>query len=923
MRQLIYSFGGLFCLLFPCIGGMAQQIENATWKVTATSTGIRGIESVHDTLQANLLSGELGEILLAYQVKDGMWQRLDGRKRSMETDGRHWVCYRDTAIGNALILTQTFTLKDDHLHWQLVLQNTCDRSIEIGDLAFSFPWCGGGNTPEAIFERAFTKHAFISGDASFIYFARYGGMAPYFLMTADPGTSLEYYDVDRKDRKYRAYIYSHKTGTREQRGTWRQEHTRGYLAPAGHAGDRQTFGFTFHLADSYGEMRRQLYESRSIDTRVVPGMTLPQGQKARFALHTLCTIDSIVAEYPDATVLTSLGEKREDTFIYEVAFSRLGENKLTVFFDGNRKTYLEFFSCESPETLVRKRSAFLVDHQQFRDTTKWYDGLFGVYDMKNGELRGPDNPDIYDEILTYFLASDDPVLGKAPFLASKNVVFPNDREIEALEYYLQHFVWGGLQRTDQEEPYPYGVYGTPNWYINRHPDLRRTQTEYKLDRLRVWRTYDYAHMIFLYYEMYRLAAFYPEKCHYLDADGYLERAYRTALAYFSYPMELLGEYYETFKWGCYNERVIPELIETLEDAGRRREASRLREEWEKKAKYFIYDDPYPYRSEYAVDRTAFESTYALAVYATEREMKPDDHLWYDRNAERWYSHPDVSREAARKFMDRQHRANLACRGVLENQWYMLGSDFFYSSEGSLHSYMARMGGGSVLDYGLRYAEEPFNCLQVGYASYLGPYGLMNTGTPESDYGYWYPGKEKDGAMGQAFNPLKFGYPWIGTQEARGPWRYCGEGDLGMCAVTRVAATILACDPCFDWVVYGGRLEETEDVFQVIPDDGVRQRFWVVGDSIRIGIELERDNWTAAKPIVVKRNLQEMTLPWTSATDRSHRTAVTVEVRGEWQPRLFVDGKQQRIQKLDGGKYRFMIPVNKNTGELRFVFSDKH
>lgn len=30
-------------------------------------------------------------------------------------------------------------------------------------------------------------------------------MAPYYLLTVDPGTQLEYYDISEKDRKYRAY----------------------------------------------------------------------------------------------------------------------------------------------------------------------------------------------------------------------------------------------------------------------------------------------------------------------------------------------------------------------------------------------------------------------------------------------------------------------------------------------------------------------------------------------------------------------------------------------------------------------------------------------------------------------------------------------------------------------------------------------
>ena len=52
----------------------------------------------------------------------------------------------------------------------------------------------------------------------------------------------------------------------------------------------------------------------------------------------------------------------------------------------------------------------------------------------------------------------------------------------------------------------------------------------------------------------------------------------------------------------------------LEREGFPERAAWLRSEWEKKVKYFVYDDAYPFRSEYAFDRTAFESSYALAKY---------------------------------------------------------------------------------------------------------------------------------------------------------------------------------------------------------------------------------------------------------------------------------------------------------------------
>jgi hypothetical protein len=149
--------------------------------------------------------------------------------------------------------------------------------------------------------------------------------------------------------------------------------------------------------------------------------------------------------------------------------------------------------------------------------------------------------------MVYALTCDDPGLSKAPYIASKNVTYPNQKEIESLEYYLKNFVWGGLQRRDDERPYPYGVYGTPNWYINRDPARRKAYAEKlasgaaalrDLDKEHVWRSYDYPHIIMLYYHMYQIAKMYPEMSKYLDAAGYLNRAWETARAFYIYPYEI-------------------------------------------------------------------------------------------------------------------------------------------------------------------------------------------------------------------------------------------------------------------------------------------------------------------------------------------------------------------------------------------------
>ena len=123
-----------------------------------------------------------------------------------------------------------------------------------------------------------------------------------------------------------------------------------------------------------------------------------------------------------------------------------------------KKSFLEFFSTEPLDVLIKKRSSFIVNKQQHKAPGKWWDGLYSVYDMKYGKLRGPEDTDGFNGWWEYVWGCDDPILSKAPFVAAKNVVYPDSTEIASLEYYLKNFVWGKLQRADQETPYPFAIY---------------------------------------------------------------------------------------------------------------------------------------------------------------------------------------------------------------------------------------------------------------------------------------------------------------------------------------------------------------------------------------------------------------------------------------------------------------------------------
>ncbi len=595
----------------------------------------------------------LCDVMIRYRIQNSDWKSVklaDIEKNYVVeaiSENEYQVRY---TFGDELELIKNIVLDDDNLIWTMSFRNKTKTTLEIGDIALPLrmntDYVGGDLMDEKAvqltYQNRLNRHRLINGHGSFIFWMRANGTGPYLLMIPLSGTKLEYFDKD-----YPAFINSAFTGGNEHGGTWRQKHTKTILEPKGKTNDSVVYGFKFVWGKDYEGVRDALYQNGGFDIHVVPGMTIPTNLAAQFSLRTVNKIQSVVPEYPENTIIEYLGEKDNDIHVYKVKFSRLGENIVTVNYNANSSMILEFFITEPLETLYKKRAEFIVDKQQHRND-KWYNGLFSLWDMKEKVLRGPENKGGLPDYMVG--GSDDPSNSKCVYLAEKNVVLPDAKEIEALEYFIENFVWGKHQRTDKEYPHPYGIYGSENWYWNRNTDwgikdstrIRSLEKQWivpvgtGLGKERMWRTFDYTTYIMLYYNMYLIARSYPDQVNYLDASGYLERAFGTSKAFFEVPYSIYmpgkpiwshqGFSDWAYKLGNFHEKYIIEVIAALKKEGMIEKANWLINEWEKKVKYFIYDDPSPFGSEFVFDRTAFESTHAIARYAIENEMQPDENL---------------------------------------------------------------------------------------------------------------------------------------------------------------------------------------------------------------------------------------------------------------------------------------------------------
>ena len=262
-------------------------------------------------------------------------------------------------------------------------------------------------------------------------------------------------------------------------------------------------------------------------------MTVPTDLFAEFALRTKQKISRSRRSFR-ARRKSTAGKERRGAFIRSVrkAWGKRTHRPLR----RQPQDDLELFPTEPLETLIRKtrRVSRAVPTPRSREMVPRPHHRL-EHATRRAHQPGPLCADTQIARRYYAVTCDDPGLGKPAFLAAKNAEFPVPAEVEALDYYIRHFVWGGLQRTTNET-YSYAIYGIPDWKTNRD-----STDPGENGQLHFWREYDYPHVIQMYFAMYRLAKNHPEIKTALTAQEYLQRAYGTANAFFTIPHEV---------WGC-------------------------------------------------------------------------------------------------------------------------------------------------------------------------------------------------------------------------------------------------------------------------------------------------------------------------------------------------------------------------------------
>lgn len=792
------------------------------------------------------------------------------------------VSYEESSSNAAGIkdfaLTESYSLNEtgDQLIWTIDIENTSGEKLEIADMGFPLLMNSWWNsTQDGIYEQNVARHSYVAKDGSYIYWQRPNGDGSFLVMVPQDGTSLEFKDKARYNEGPFAEVDPQWEGLVEyfiHSAEISKTRDGGYLDASSltmEAGESKQYGFVFQWADSYSDLRDILYEAGSVDAVSFPGMVIPEDMKATLAVRCKEQITGVTGDTEGITV-----EKKEDRNgyeIYEIRFTQLGPNQVTVHYGDDKSSVLQYYATKSVEELIETNTDFIVNNQQAK-TEKGYNGAYLQWNMDSGKQISWD--DYPGGGWKQWMAggSDDSGLSPAVYLSEKNVTAPEQEQIESLEYYLENFIWGYMQQHDT-----YKIY---RWYDGQEGTPADQGT---------WRSYNYVHVANTYYNMYRIAERYPDMVNYLDADGYLLRCYNTLKAYFTYSMfdgtpgtdtvngsGGLGAY----KFGNMGEMNLPDIIEALSENGYTEESGWLSGKVKEKATDHIFATEYPFASEMSIDTTGFESCYTLA---------------------KMYGNDDLAEKVT--------KASLACRGI-QPVWYYYGSDNRHMGESWWNlGYETQIGAWQQQDYLLNYLDtedEEFDDIMRGtYGAYLAGWANINVGQISSDpanYGAasWQYQSEK-GTSNYNYIPNLDGW-----------WAWSGESSLGFWGGLKTASANIVDDEIMGGYGYGCDLSSENGIYTIVPKDGVRTRLNMYNLG-KFGVQLDKARYTEAE---ISEDLRTVRLTLENVTGQACSPEITFANLPQGEYEVVVGNQVVQELKCDADTVKIQVEIgNTDTEEV--------
>ena len=716
-----------------CRGGFVVDID----KQTGT---IKGLFNPADAYGTNYVANEtnsaefglrdtrfFGDVVVTSRVRGTPWRRettsysRDVRQVTAHTGGV-LVSYADTSRAPTggfrnVRLWERYGIDaaTRTLTWDIAIENAHSYPLEVGEIALPLLvndtlFDVAGSKEMAYTQRVFAfPHA--GGHSGFVLVERLSGDPPYLLIVPADGTTFEavapsrhpYYQPRHAGWSglHNVYLASKAAAERERWKAGLNPPTSITLQP----GERRRLGVRMLWIDELDELPAMMFRLGKVGVQVAPGMVVPTNQTAsllcwsRKPIRTVQPLDQgVEIVRSSATDTASLSVLR---------FAGEGPKRVRLYTAPDEWTVVAFYAVPPIEELVDARARFIAEHQFFRDPEDPFarDCGFLPWDRAaQAVVNQVENPS------AIIGCSDLGGFGDPFFLAAKNVLRPDEKQVHTLEQYVEHCLLKHLQ-----DPSTYLI--RSSLYVGEEgawsEEVGRDTSE----------TQNYAFALNIYYDLYRIGRLYG-LTKLKEPKKYLEMAANTAIAMF-----------DNTRWhhdGQIGGSTVIDILDALQREGMLDKQADLRarvkvcvESLEQRAFPYgggtvyaptSYAQVYRFLRHFDLDDKAEQT---LRVMVAARGKQP---VWYQyANDRQWWHFADYARRREPEEVG-----------------------LFYSSA---------VNGATLLDAYRRFGDR--HLLVQGYAGVLAPWPSV--------------GRIGDGSTGYHTDPWVHGFDPLSTAGAIGLW----------------------------------------------------------------------------------------------------------------------------------------------------------
>ena len=661
-------------------------------------------------------------------------------------------------------------------YWELVngelvlhftIKNKSSKPVELGSLGM--PVIFNNVMIDKTLEQTHAQNVFydpyIGRDAGYLQVTRLTGKGSVLLVTPYGKTPFEAYNPLLDDPTPRGITFegfyewvslSKANAEQDWKGAEQWNTPTSVLLKAGESKD---YGLKFSLADSIRGIEKQLVKEKRPVAVGIPGYVVPEDVEAKLFLNYPEKVRSIETFPAGALTFTELAATPNGWKDYQLKGHTWGRARVTVTYEDGTVQTIQY-------KVIKPEAKVIDDFGRFSTHEQWFQDKNDIFGRNNSVISYDiEKRQQVKEDSRVWIAGLSDEGGAGGWLGAimKQLVRPDQEEINKLQLFVDHTLWGGLQHSEGAQKY--GVKKSMFYY---QPDSVPAGTYSKDINYKTWaawnhqtandigRSYNYPHVAAAHWVLYRLARNHTGLTTEKKWDWYLENAYQTSMA-----MVNLAPYYVQF--GQMEGSVFFYILMDLKAEGWNDKAAILEAAMKKRAEHWHTLD-FPFGSEMPWDSTGQEEVYVWS-----------DYFGYKDKA-------DVTLNAILGYMPTI--PHWGYNGSARRYWDFLYGGKLSRVERQLHHYGSSLNAIPVLD---AYRNHPNDLylLRVGYGGLMGSISNIT----------------EEGFGSAAFHSFP------STLKIDGLSGDYGSGFYGYAVNT---GTYITHDDEFGWLAFGGNLKTEGD-----------------------------------------------------------------------------------------------------------------